>query len=161
MSKLLFHILEIGKKSSIFETKISQIVVFSKKGYSGCEIRTKMCWSKTAMHTAIVIFKNGERLKVYGKILLMKNISFANETPFKLDNVEDIFQLWHSWTVFFTSRYRYKRFQVWEFNKTKPWNWYEYLQVHNFHAWRFSMVRLKVVKQFWEKVCGSMDMTNK
>ena len=56
VSKLLFHILKIGKKSLIFETKMAQIVIFIKKGYSEQEIRVKMYCSKTPKHTAFKSF---------------------------------------------------------------------------------------------------------
>ena len=58
MYKLLFHILKIGKKSSLSETKRSQIVVLRKGGYSERETSAKICCSKIAVHTGIANFNN-------------------------------------------------------------------------------------------------------
>ena len=63
MYKLLFQILKMGKKSSISETKRSQIVVLSKKCHSEREISAKIRRSKTAVHTAIANFNNYESCK--------------------------------------------------------------------------------------------------
>ena len=48
----------MGKKSSLFETKRSQIVVFTKEGYSERKISAKIGCSKTAVHLAIANFYN-------------------------------------------------------------------------------------------------------
>ena len=48
----------MGKKSSLSETKMSQIVVLTKEEYSEREISAKICCNNTAVHTATANFES-------------------------------------------------------------------------------------------------------